>query len=110
MSAAPASPDPYEGFTALRFERPAPGLLHLVLDAPNLNALDAAAHRELADGSPVVSAIHGPAVGAGPVVALPALDASLAPEFYGFGGPDAAEGLASHRERRPPVFGGPAGE
>jgi enoyl-CoA hydratase len=31
-------------------------------------------------------------------------DASLGLEFYGFGGPDAAEGLASHREKRPPRF------
>jgi enoyl-CoA hydratase len=32
----------------------------------------------------------------------PAFDASLAFEFYGFGGPGAAEGLASHRQKRPP--------
>jgi enoyl-CoA hydratase len=32
-------------------------------------------------------------------------DASLAYEFYGFGGPDVREGLASHREKRPPNFG-----
>jgi enoyl-CoA hydratase len=38
------------------------------------------------------------------------LDASLAYEFYGFGGPDAREGLASHMEKRAPEFGGPAGE
>jgi enoyl-CoA hydratase len=38
------------------------------------------------------------------------LDASLLYEFYGFGGPDAAEGLASHREKRPPRFGGPTSE
>lgn len=38
------------------------------------------------------------------------LDASLAYEFYGFGGPDAREGLASHTEKRPPAFGGPTGE
>jgi len=38
------------------------------------------------------------------------LDASLAYEFYGFGGPDAAEGLASHREKRPPQFSGPTSE
>ncbi len=31
-------------------------------------------------------------------------DASLALEFYGFGGPEVQEGLASHRERRPPRF------
>ena len=38
------------------------------------------------------------------------LDASLAYEFLGFGGPDAREGLASHQERRPPHFTGPTGE
>lgn len=40
----------------------------------------------------------------------PAFDASLGLEFYGFGGPDAAEGLASHREKRTPVFTGPTAE
>lgn len=38
------------------------------------------------------------------------LDASLAYEFYGFGGPDAREGLASHTERRRPNFTGPTSE
>jgi enoyl-CoA hydratase len=37
-------------------------------------------------------------------------DASLAYEFFGFGGPDAAEGLASHREKRAPNFQGPRAE
>jgi enoyl-CoA hydratase len=37
-------------------------------------------------------------------------DASWGLEFYGFGGPDAAEGLASHREKRPPEFRGPTSE
>jgi len=41
---------------------------------------------------------------------LPAFDASLAYEFLGFGGPDAAEGLASHSEKRAPRFTGPAGD
>jgi enoyl-CoA hydratase len=36
--------------------------------------------------------------------AWPAFDASLAYEFYGFGGPDVLEGIASHREKRPPNF------
>ncbi len=267
--------DPYaERFPSLRFERPAPGVLHLVLDAPGINAVGIDAHRDLAalwravdvdpevrvvlvsgagrgfsaGGSfelieailgswavrtrvlreardlvwgvidcskPVVSAIHGPAVGAGLVVALladvsiaarsariidghtrlgvaagdhaalcwpllcgmakakyhlltcepltgedaeriglvsrcvddeallptalevagtlaagaqsairwtkhtlnhwyrmlgPVFDASLAYEFHGFGGPDAAEGLAAHRAKRAPRFTGPTSE
>jgi enoyl-CoA hydratase len=34
----------------------------------------------------------------------PIFDASLGLEFLGFGGPDVAEGLASHREKRTPAF------
>jgi enoyl-CoA hydratase len=41
---------------------------------------------------------------------MPLFDASLAYEFYGFGGPDAREGLASHREKRSPSFNGPTSE
>ena len=37
-------------------------------------------------------------------------DASWGLEFYGFGGPDVAEGLASHREKRAPRFTGPTSE
>ena len=37
-------------------------------------------------------------------------DASLAYEFFGFGGPDAREGLTSHVEKRPPTFSGPTAE
>ncbi len=37
-------------------------------------------------------------------------DASLAYEFYGFGGPDLLEGLASHAEKRAPDFTGPTSE
>jgi enoyl-CoA hydratase len=266
--------DPYSAFSSLTFERPADGVLRIVLEGPGLNAVDDAKHRELADvwlavdrdpetrvailqgagkafssggsfelleaimtdyavrtrvmreardlvmnvincSKPLVSAIHGPAVGAGLVAALvadvsiaardariidghtrlgvaagdhaaicwpllcgmakakyylltcetltgeeaeriglvslcvdasevhdrafavaqdlasgaqsairwtkhtlnhwyrmlgPAFDASLAYEFYGFGGPDAAEGLAAHRERRAPSFDGPTSE
>ena len=40
----------------------------------------------------------------------PIFDASLAYEFYGFGGPDAREGLMSHREKRPAEFAGPTSE
>lgn len=37
-------------------------------------------------------------------------DASWGLEFYGFAGPDVAEGVASHRERRSPEFRGPTSE
>jgi enoyl-CoA hydratase len=40
----------------------------------------------------------------------PAFDASLGYEFFGFGGPDAREGLASHLEKRTPHFTGPTSE
>src|SRR5713101_3066250 len=40
----------------------------------------------------------------------PVFDASLALEFYGFGGPDAREGLSAHREKRDPRFSGPTSE
>jgi enoyl-CoA hydratase len=40
----------------------------------------------------------------------PVFDSSLALEFYGFGGPDAREGLAAHREKRAPRFSGPTSE
>jgi len=266
--------DRYADFSSLKFERPEPGVLRVVLDAPGLNSVSPQMHRDLADvwravdqdpdtrvaiiqgagkafsaggnfelldsmiddyalrtrvmreardivlnvidcSKPIVSAIHGPAVGAGLVVALladvsiaartariidghtrlgvaagdhaaicwpllcgmakakyylltcetlsgeeaeriglvsmcvepdelhgralevarnlaggaqsairwtkhtlnhwyrllgPAFDASLAYEFYGFGGPDAAEGLAALREKREPAFSGPTSE
>jgi enoyl-CoA hydratase len=268
------SGDRYAKFTSLRFERPAPGVLSVVLDAPGLNAVGPQMHRDLADvwleidrdpetrvalirgegrafsaggsfdlveqlvgdhatrlrvmreardlvrnvidcAKPVVSAIHGPAVGAGLAAALladvsvaarsariidghtrlgvaagdhaaicwpllcgmakakyylltcesltgeeaeriglvslcvdddqvqakalsvaqqlasgaqsairftkhalnhwyrafgPAFDASLALEFIGLAGPDAAEGVAAHREKRAPRFTGSASE
>lgn len=46
--------DPYAPFTSLTFERPAPGVLRVVLDAPNLNAVDPRMHGELADIWPVI--------------------------------------------------------
>jgi enoyl-CoA hydratase len=38
------------------------------------------------------------------------LDASLAYEFFGFGGPDAREGVSAATEKRTPHFTGPTGE
>jgi len=40
----------------------------------------------------------------------PTFDASLGLEFFGFGGPDAAEGVAALRDRRPAAFSGPTAE
>jgi enoyl-CoA hydratase len=40
----------------------------------------------------------------------PAFDASLAYEFYGFGGPDVREGVAARREKRAASFTGPTSE
>jgi enoyl-CoA hydratase len=37
-------------------------------------------------------------------MAGPSFDASLALEFMGFSGPEAKEGLASHKEKRRPSF------
>jgi enoyl-CoA hydratase len=34
----------------------------------------------------------------------PTFDASLALEMFGFGGPEVREGVASFREKRPPMF------
>lgn len=48
--------DPYGDFPDLRFERPAPGVLAVVLDGPGLNAVNPAMHRQLADVWPVVDA------------------------------------------------------
>ena len=36
--------EPYARFTALRIERPEDGILRIVLDGPNLNAVGADAH------------------------------------------------------------------
>jgi enoyl-CoA hydratase len=45
--------DRYERFS-LRLERPEPGLLEIVFDGPNLNAVGPAVHRDLADIWPVI--------------------------------------------------------
>jgi enoyl-CoA hydratase len=61
--------------------------------------------RELADGAPLAIRSTKQALNnwyrhvAGSI-----FDASVALEFYGFGGPEVHEGLAAHRERRAPNF------
>ncbi len=46
--------DRYAGFSSLKFDTPAPGVLRITLDAPNLNAVDPRMHGELADIWPVI--------------------------------------------------------
>jgi enoyl-CoA hydratase len=41
--------DRYADFPSLRFERPEPGILRIVLDGPGLNAVNQRMHRDLAD-------------------------------------------------------------
>ncbi|MGK2929485.1 MAG: enoyl-CoA hydratase/isomerase family protein [Acidimicrobiales bacterium] len=41
--------DRYTDFTELHFDRPADGVLQITLDAPGLNSVNAAMHRQLAD-------------------------------------------------------------
>jgi len=48
-----ANPAPYEAFDGLRVDRPADGVVRITLDAPPLNAVNAAAHEHLADIWPV---------------------------------------------------------
>ena len=59
--------------------------------------------RGVASASPTPStSSNTPSTTAGPI-----FDTSLALEFMGFTGPDVKEGLASHLEKRPPVFNTP---
>jgi enoyl-CoA hydratase len=44
----------YEDFTSVKVDRPEDGILRIVLDGPNLNAVGPEAHRELADIWPVI--------------------------------------------------------
>src|SRR5690349_20558225 len=46
--------DPYARFDSLRFDRPEDGILEIVLDGPNLNAVTPAMHADLADVWPVI--------------------------------------------------------
>lgn len=44
----------YEAFTALKIDRPEEGILRIVLEGPNFNAVGPQAHRELADIWPII--------------------------------------------------------
>ncbi|WP_397418230.1 enoyl-CoA hydratase/isomerase family protein [Phenylobacterium sp.] len=91
--------DPLNGAEAERI-----GLISLVADDADLDARALAVATKLATGAPRAIAWTKHALNHWLRTAGPAFDASLALEFLGFTGPEAAEGLASHREKRKPKF------
>jgi enoyl-CoA hydratase len=91
--------DPLNGAEAERI-----GLISLVTEDAALDAKALEVATKLANGAPRAIAWTKHALNHWLRTAGPAFDASLALEFLAFTGPEAAEGLASHREKRKPKF------
>ena len=81
------------------------GLVSLVVDAEQLLPRAYEVADRLAQGSQSAIRWTKYALNNWLRQAGPSFDTSLALEFMGFAGPDVREGIASHRERRPPRFG-----
>ncbi|HMC41502.1 MAG TPA: enoyl-CoA hydratase/isomerase family protein [Acidimicrobiales bacterium] len=86
------------------------GLVSLCVDDDQLQARALEVARSLARGAQSAIRWTKQALNNWYRMLGPAFDASLALEFYGFGGPELVEGLAAHREKRPPRYGPMAGE
>ncbi|HEX7947751.1 MAG TPA: enoyl-CoA hydratase/isomerase family protein [Phenylobacterium sp.] len=91
--------DPLNGAEAERI-----GLISLVAEDADLDAKALEVAVKLANGAPRAIAWTKHALNHWLRTAGPAFDASLALEFLAFTGPEAVEGLASHREKRKPKF------
>lgn len=91
--------DPLNGAEAERI-----GLISLVVPDEDLDARALEVAAKLATGATRAIAWTKHTLNHWLRTAGPAFDASLALEFLGFTGPEAAEGLASHREKRKPKF------
>jgi enoyl-CoA hydratase len=82
------------------------GLVSLAVAEADLDARAVAVAARLAEGAPLAIRWTKHALNNWLRQAGPGFDASLALEFLGFTGPEAKEGLASLREKRPPAFPG----
>jgi enoyl-CoA hydratase len=91
--------DPLSGAEAERI-----GLISLCVPDDELDAKALEVASRLANGATRAIAWTKHALNHWLRAAGPAFDASLALEFLGFTGPEAREGLASHREKRRPRF------
>lgn len=84
------------------------GLVSLCVEESDLEERALAVARDLAGGAQAAIRWTKHTLNHWYRAMAPAFDASLAYEFLGFTGIDATEGLASLREKRSPVFRGPA--
>lgn len=80
------------------------GVISLLAEDADLDAKAVEIAGRLADGAPTAIRWTKYALNNWLRAAGPTFDASLALEFIGFTGPEAREGLASHREKRRPDF------
>jgi enoyl-CoA hydratase len=80
------------------------GVVSLLAQDAELDAKAVEIAARLADGAPTAIRWTKYALNNWLRAAGPTFDASLALEFLGFTGPEAREGLASHREKRQPDF------
>jgi enoyl-CoA hydratase len=96
--------DRYADFPSLRCEPLGSGVLQIVLDAPRLNAVGPRMHRDLAGLSATAVRWTKYSLNNWYRQAGPLFGASLGYEFLGFGLPEAREGLAALKEKRPPDF------
>jgi len=80
------------------------GLVSLAVPDEELDAKSVEIATRLAEGAPSAIRFTKYALNNWFRMAGPTFDASLAMEFLGFTGPEAKEGLASHKEKRRPNF------
>src|SRR5204862_7936675 len=80
------------------------GLVSLTCDGSEVQAKALEVSRKLASGAQTALRWTKYSLNNWLRMAGPAFDASLALEVLGFSGPEAKEGVASHREKRKPNF------